>query len=1391
MALAAENNRGSALENILSHLTSLVISLIASQVDRRIVNPVEKFILNSTENGSPLPANRHLERGTYRAAVLASHLCVKQVRPSTKLMHPPYSSSSRSVPKRYKPEDYLYYGARDQLLLRLKRLEKSLLPESEVGILAKVLGKRNKALAECSALLLDTGAPSVAPGLDAMGMRALTLQNAHEIEGALDSPHDFTALRSLWTPNLPAHLCKSLAAWGAWPKERQPEIAGVFEETFFGENELWLNSFAYFYIEEIRQDPELHVTATMLRAETAQHALERLEAGSEALRDDATQLGKDLDASFTAIQTRVAEVKDSIDGITGLLHRIQDHSSLGRRQIFFRPTGGDNHFKPFHFSEEEEEFVGRESMLEWLRTEVLETEDAFAWTAISGPAGMGKSRLAFHVMNEYLTHFRHAGFVTESALSEPLTALPSSDEIDGPTLLILDYAGSAPEDCAKFLARCALLASGAAYPVRALVLVRRADDEFFSQVDNGREYGQLREARVKSEDPASQNGEVVLTPLSEDDILSLMRSRMESSAALQAKEEGVARKAVRTLKDDALVTALQQYEADEGRPLYALLIADGLQRGMKVLRGEGETVEDARLRLLWDYLSGQYHRRWKPASMHNAAANDIAGEKLDRHVSFAILSTFCRGLTDNAWRKLFENDDLADDAQMLLPVHRRYRKGAGPRAMMDDQLLLPMIVGARRGAQETIFPAMEPDLIGEALLLGVFHDVGEKWCETHGVAEDRRDFLVDLAWRADPDGTAYFANLVAQDFPGTAEAAGWLLPKTSRKEYELPRARLLRNLTSLILSGFRDRAATIDDVRRLDRLIRMFDFSEDVAEEAIAQYAQALGAIAEEMAFVINKSIAPTKRLQAEPFDDPQKSEEVQSFEIAAEDRPADASEQIHAAEALDSIADPEEVLKRKSGSKTVALTMRVLRRIFRTIPNYVARDYSFDIRAALFETLGWALTSVYWEHRSDQSKYGFAPTKISEKEKTERAAFLSAIEALIPPQQPDEETVGLVASLMHAAIYAEAGSQLDRGDRCYSAIRNLTTVGTFSHAGALSRSMSFLSNYITNQSKRELLSHSFGEVHEEQIIDCVDKLFEQGISLSYFSNVDNLRMVSFYLNIAFFRIIRDPESLESEKISYMYVKNYLLFCRKHRFEPASNSVFQIMAYFSSSVMSSDGEGRWEFQQFLEFVDQAGFNKRSLNNPGWTNLYWCLIQFMRCSRSAWPISKALIERMVSDVGTRAEVSLQRILNNIEWLDSVTAEHCTDVVPLLETTPLEKAQTRLGLFGKALLDNNDDHLMDEISRWWATENSEEAIMQRTFALQIVMLLLPWRSMQDPFLVPYRAFVMGELKSVAVSDISDVTRHRYHSVLTDAACMFVQLEIADGATFDVWIDAVRAD
>ncbi|MGO4394723.1 trypsin-like peptidase domain-containing protein [Variovorax sp. M-6] len=126
----------------------------------------------------------------------------------------------------------------------------------------------------------------------------------------------------------------------------------------------------------------------------------------------------------------------------------------------------------FLFSESTIPLLGRAQEQSEL-ADFLRTRPTFSWWTLLGPAGIGKSRLAHHVVQQHGATWS-CGFVDLDDIDRVRNDL---QQLDRPMLLVVDYASRAPARVRELLRTCAGLAPAPGRRVRVLLLEREAGKE--------------------------------------------------------------------------------------------------------------------------------------------------------------------------------------------------------------------------------------------------------------------------------------------------------------------------------------------------------------------------------------------------------------------------------------------------------------------------------------------------------------------------------------------------------------------------------------------------------------------------------------------------------------------------------------------------------------------------------------------------------------------------------------------------------------------------------------------------------------------------------------------------------------------------------------------------
>jgi len=176
------------------------------------------------------------------------------------------------------------------------------------------------------------------------------------------------------------------------------------------------------------------------------------------------------------------------------------------------------------------------------------------------------------------------------------------------------------------------------------------------------------------------------------------------------------------------------------------MVAEAFQRGNIAPTAKQQNQEESRLALFREYLRHEFTKKWKAAPGIPSALVDKDKDKIDRHVSFVILSTMCRGLMDEGWKNILDEPKLFGAAKIILPhspsvIISDY---GDTEDLLDEEHLLSTLTGSQeRESDKDSYPILEPDLIGETLALCTLTTLSEaKGFSLHNAVTQRRNHSV-------------------------------------------------------------------------------------------------------------------------------------------------------------------------------------------------------------------------------------------------------------------------------------------------------------------------------------------------------------------------------------------------------------------------------------------------------------------------------------------------------------------------------------------------------------------------------------------------------------------------------------------------------------------------
>jgi len=412
-------------------------------------------------------------------------------------------------------------------------------------------------------------------------------------------------------------------------------------------------------------------------------------------------------------------VRDQLTaGFAQLLERLNPQPQLDPKLVELTQSSR------LYFGARKVPFVGREAELKRLLRFTVTRGDV-AWWLVTGPGGMGKSRLALELCHRAGACWR-TGFLPQQQLEHFDWA---NWQPDLPHLLIVDYAAALPKAVGRMLEALRLRQHNTKLemPVRVLLLERRQDDRWWDELMAAGDRHGLAEVLV-------DQAPLELGPLGPDGIWSMV-----------AKLGGDAAK---TLGRDSALQRLTEIDPAM-RPLFAALAGEALDAG-------ADLRQWTRTDLLDDWLKREREKHWQPAGVD------------EPHANLAALATMVGGIAE----------DILEAPPDGIELPRPEAVSAAAYAALTGRQPVVDAKGTTR------FAALEPDLLGSFFVLehlrapmgraGVMPNVVKSWADSYRRAAWNRD-------RSDALAFALFLLRSKDDFPGHPAFAALLGPPAGSK----------------------------------------------------------------------------------------------------------------------------------------------------------------------------------------------------------------------------------------------------------------------------------------------------------------------------------------------------------------------------------------------------------------------------------------------------------------------------------------------------------------------------------------------------------------------------------------------------------------------------------
>jgi hypothetical protein len=392
-----------------------------------------------------------------------------------------------------------------------------------------------------------------------------------------------------------------------------------------------------------------------------------------------------------------------------------------------------NESSRLYFGARKVPFVEQEAELARL-LDVTFADGDVAWWLVTGPGGMGKSRLALELCHRAGACWR-TGFL-------PQQQLEGFDWVnwqpDLPHLLIIDYAAALPKAVGRMLDALRLRQHSTKLdmPVRVVLLERRKDDRWWDELMAAGDRHGLAEILVDA-------APLALGPLGPDGIWSMVAA--------------IGGHAAETLGRDGVLERLTAIDPAM-RPLFAALAGEALAAG-------ADLRQWTRTDLLDDWLKREREKHWQPAGVD------------ELHANLAALATMVGGIAEGVLTSPPEGIELPRPETVSATA---YAALTARQPAADDK-------------GTTWFAALEPDLLGSFFVLRHLQAPMGKTMAMLSVVRSRAENYRRAAWnRDDLDALAFmfFLDRAKDDFLGQPAFAGLLgSPVGSRLSHAVGDAR--------------------------------------------------------------------------------------------------------------------------------------------------------------------------------------------------------------------------------------------------------------------------------------------------------------------------------------------------------------------------------------------------------------------------------------------------------------------------------------------------------------------------------------------------------------------------------------------------------------------------
>lgn len=386
-----------------------------------------------------------------------------------------------------------------------------------------------------------------------------------------------------------------------------------------------------------------------------------------------------------------------------------------------------------YFGNQAIDVIGRDTEQQQLLDFLNCKKSFFSWMQIAGPAGQGKSRLAYELILEAQKDEAWAAGMLENQEIERLWEEWESWQPHKPHLMVLDYVNGRTKEIKYFLRTLCQRADTFKHPVRVLLLERQPWDKSSSNSETLQQHGtHLPDSMALSVTKADWfsslcerydgNDPLLLNTRFKSGILELQPLDNVSLSIIASEVANLLVQDGAKIKENYIVSSLEHFDI-EGRPLYAYFLAQEVASGTDVNSWSANNLLDAvllRERSVW----------W--ASEFTVSPPLLEDDSIVTRL--AILATMLDGID----------------------CKKAYRMGLIPKVSASDRRQAITLTGGDKNSgidnPYNIIPPLKPHLLGEWYVLASL-DSGFPLPE-----------IVETAWRYSPKHMAHFTQRICQDF---------------------------------------------------------------------------------------------------------------------------------------------------------------------------------------------------------------------------------------------------------------------------------------------------------------------------------------------------------------------------------------------------------------------------------------------------------------------------------------------------------------------------------------------------------------------------------------------------------------------------------------------------